>query len=261
MRDHPIIGACHHGVVDVVVHAGLARPQAAEIALRVVLLEHPGLIRRLRAGHNHDVFLATGRAYTDAETRVLLAHDHNIVRLQGAYAVAPHGVRPPGVIDGGVEDELLPYPRRAVEDAFQAVLQQLTGTQILDEELKALVAGHVDRIGQQITRIAHRGRTEGEEVVAFGERVDVEKHLLPFRRTLLRDGRRSPRIGAFRHRDAAAVAILLPLLGAPVVPVLTAALGHGHVRLLDAGLDLSEDILGQGVQVRGLFCGVGVFSL
>ena len=95
--------------------------------------------------------------------------------------------------------------------------------EVLDPDRVALVADHVGGVGEQVAVGADRGAAEREELVALGERVEVEQHLLAGQRRLVGRGvlgglRRGPvvRVG---DRDAAAGAVLLALEGAAVVPV------------------------------------------
>ncbi len=91
--------------------------------------------------------------------------------------------------------------------------------------------------------VAHRGAAEGEVLRALGQLVFVEEDLLlasgfAGRRELVAAAGGSPAVDG----------VVLPLLGARVVPPRTPPGRHRHVGLLDAGLHLFEEGATQGAE-------------
>ena len=133
--------------------------------------------------------------------------------------------------------------------------------EVLDPDRVALVADDVGGVGQQGAVGADRRAAEREEVVALGERVEVEQHLLAGQRGLV--GRAVlGRAAAGSSRPGRATgtrqlrAVLPALEGAAVVPVAAVAGRHRQVGLLGAGLDLLEDRAAAGRP--GARCGPAV---
>ncbi len=174
--------------------------------------------------------------------------------------VPPDLVGAPGLVDGRVVEVLARrVPGGAADDADDLVGAVLAGGQVEDPDRVALVADHVGRVGEQGAVGADAGAAEREELVALGQRVEVEQQLLAGQRGLVGRGvlggpRRGPVVGV-GHRDPAAGAVLLALEGAAVVPVAAVAGRHRQVGLAGAGLDLVEDRLAQVGEVRGLLPG------
>jgi len=129
----------------------------------------------------------------------------------------------------------------------------------LDPQREALVAGEVGGVGQPALVRAGAERAEAEELVAVGQLVTVEQHLLPVQRPAVRGDRRDHLAGP--DRAPAVHRVLLALDRPGVVP--PAALAHrdGQVALLGARLDLLEDLLAQRGQMAGERAGVGVLGL
>ena len=187
--------------------------------------------------------------------------NQHVFRLRRANAVAPHGIGAPGFVDTLVEDVVLAYPAGAIKDAGEFIGQIFAGLQVFHVQVKALVAGGVDGICQVAPTGGHRGCTQGEKFVALSQRVQVQHNLFAGNRPVVRDARWSPRISAFFDRDAAGIAVVFALFGAPVVPIIARARRHGHVGLFDARGDLGINIVPQAGQVFGLRVRIGVFRL
>ena len=100
--------------------------------------------------------------------------------------VAPDLVGAPGLVDGRVvEVRALAVPGRAAHRADDLVVEHLAVAQVLDPDRVALVADHVGGPGEQVPVGADRGAAEGEELVALGQRVEVEQQLLAGQRGLV----------------------------------------------------------------------------
>ena len=143
--------------------------------------------------------------------------------------VAPDLVGAPGVVDGRVVERLAGgVPGGAAEDAVDLVVEQLAGAEVLDPDRVALVADDVDGVGEQRAVGADARAAEGEEVVAVGQDVEVEQHLLAGQRRAVGAGvlgvgpRRRPVVGAGDGHPAGG-AVLAALEGAAVVPVVAHA--------------------------------------
>ena len=100
-------------VLDAVLHALAARQHHAPRTGRVGRVQQPGLAGDLAAHGDVQVALAAGEPHADPEPLVgFLVHDHVVIR-RGADHMPQHPVRPPGVVDGHVEQ------RRAVQRQAQ----------------------------------------------------------------------------------------------------------------------------------------------
>ena len=116
--DNPVVLALDDGVIDVVVHAGFTLPQQAEVALGVVLFEHPYLRGHLGAYAKEEVLIRAGAADADVEVLVIFLKHLHVLGLRGAYLVAPNGIGTPCIVDGGVENKAVSSPGSAVENAL-----------------------------------------------------------------------------------------------------------------------------------------------
>jgi hypothetical protein len=191
--------------------------------------------------------------------------DQLVLVLAGAEAVAPDLVGTPGLVGGRVvERGGVAVPGGAAVDVGELVVEQFAGGEVLDAYGVALVAGDVGRVGEQGGARAHAGAAEAEEVVALGECVEVEQHLLAGERGLVVGDvggcRRGPVVGVGGLHPAAR-AVLLPLEAAAVVPVAARARRDAQIGLESARLDLLEDLRAQVGEVVGLCLGVGVLGL
>ena len=265
VHDEEPVLAAEHGVVEGVLHAFTPLREDPEARVGVVRVEEAVLGRRLRPGGDDEETVAAGPADADEEPLVGLVVDQLVVGLRGAQPVPPDLVGAPGVVDGRVVEALAgPVPGRAADDAGDLVVEH-AGREVLDPDRVALVADHIGRVRQHRAVRADAGTAQGEELVALGELVEVEQHLLARQRRGVRPGvlvgtRRRPVVRP-AHRDPAAGAVLLPLERAAVVPEPAAAGRHREVGLEGAGLDLVEDRLTKAAQVRGPVLRVGVLRL
>ena len=255
------VPAADHGVLEGVLDAVAAGRDDPELPGRVVRVEHRVLRGGLGLRDPQQEAVAAGAAEPGPEPLVgLVVHDH-VVGHGGAQHVPPDLVRAPRVVGGGVEQRAAPpVPGAAAEGVGHLVGQHLAGAQVLDPEQVALVADHVGAEREQPAVGADRDPAEGEELVALGQLVGVDQHLLAGDRDVGLEGRRGPVVGP-GHRAAAAGAVLLVLVGAAVVPPVADPVGHRQVGLQGVRLDLGEDLLAQAVQVGGAGLGVGVLGL
>ena len=107
----------------------------------------------------------------------------------------------------------------------------------------------------------HPRTTQREKLVSLCQHIAIKNDFLALRRGVFWNDRRGPRILVRQHRKPARKEITLPLLGTAVIPVITVAGRHGHVRFLHPRLDLLENILPQLLLILGHLIGVGVLGL
>jgi hypothetical protein len=104
--------------------------------------------------------------------------------------------------------------------------------------------------------VADRGAPDGEVVRALGERVLVEQDLFLLARL---SGRRQ--LLEATGGASAVDAVVLPLLGAGVVPPRASSGGHRHVGLFDPGLHLLEEAATEFGEGCRFLLRVGVLGL
>ncbi len=266
VHDQEDVFAGDDGVVEGVLEALAALGEDLPAGVRVVGVEVAVLRGDLRPGRDHQEPVGARAADADPEAAVGLVVDQLVVGLAGAEAVPPDLVGAPGVVDGRVVEVLAgAVPGGSAERAGDLVAAQLAGREVLHADRVALVADDVGGVGEQGAVGADRRAAEREELVALGERVQVDEDLLTGQGRLVGVGvlgrlRGSPVVGV-GDRDPAAGAVLLAGEGATVVPVAAVAGRHGQVGLAGACLDLVEDRLAQVGEVRGALLGVGVLGL
>ena len=226
--------------------------------LRVVGVEHVHLGGRLRPQPQQEpALVAAGRHAHPEPLVVLLVHEHVVGRV-AAHPVAPQLVRPPRVVEPGVEDELpVAAELDAVADAGHGGVEHLTRRDVADRQGEALVTLGVDGERDEPVVGAHGERAEREELAVAGLDVAVDHDLLP---------RHGIRLGVRAHRGVgerrAALRGVLPTLdGARVVPPRAADDRHRQVALLHPRADLLDDGAAQRGEVRGAGLGVGVLGL
>ena len=247
-------------VLDLVLHALPARRDEADLSLGPGGVQQPGLAGDRARDRQDQEPLAAGQPHADPELLVRLLVDQHVLRRGRAEHVPPHPVRPPGVVDGDVEQRrAIQRPGRAVEGVRDLVGRRLPGHQVLDPEGEALAAGEIGGVREQPPVRAHRVRAHSEERPVTGQLVPVEQHLLALERRAVRAHRRP---GVVRADGAAAEHRVLLALDRPgVVPPAALAGRHGQVGLLGPGLDLAEDGLAQARLAGGQRLGVGVLGL
>ena len=255
--DEQPVAASRDDVLDVVLDALPAGPDDAELACRVTRVQQPALAGDVGAGLDDQEPAAAGEADADPVLLVGLVED-----LRVGFAVRtlpdpvpPHGVRPPGVVHGRVEQVLA----ARVEERAGARARDLVGECLAvagqgpHPDRVPLVALGVDGVEQSRTVGADVEAAERVEVVPLGLRVVVQQDLLAREAVLLRvliQRRRLPVVGAVDGR-AAVDAVLLALDGARVVPPVAFAGRDAQVGLPGARLDLVEDLLTQHGELLG----------
>ena len=175
-----------------------------------------------------------------------------------AQLVAPDLERPLGLVHPDVEDEVgCGGPGQAVPRVRHRLgCRRDARAQGSELQLVLLVAPQIGRIGEPVVVVAHGGTPDGEVVRALRQHVLVEQDLL-----LLAGLTRRGQLADATGRAPAVDAVVLPLLGARVVPPGSPPGRHRHIRLFDPGLHLLEEGDPEvGQRGRRLF-GVGVLGL
>ncbi len=248
-HQQPVLTA-EDGVLDGVLHPVPPWCDDAELPGGVVGVEDGVLGGGAGAGRADQEAVAAGASHAGPEPLVRLVEDDDVVLHRGAEQVTPDLVGPPGVVGGRVEQRgAVTVPGAAAHGVRDLVGEQLAGAQVLDLEQVALVADDIGAEREQPAVRAHRDRAEREEVVPLRQLVGVEEHLLAGYVDVGVELGRGPVVGPL-CRATAARAVLLVLVGAPVVPPLADPRGHGEVSLLGVGADLLEDLCAQSVEVR-----------
>ena len=156
-----------------------ARPPRRGSVDRVVGGHEAYLGRVAAAGEQHGVRTAAGGLDLQLEPPVLLLPDLRVVVLRRAEDVAPHRVRPVGLVQGRVEQSgAVGRPGQAVVRPGQDVGQVGAGAEVAHPQLVDLVAVVVDGVGQQPAVRARFPDAELEEVVPGREHVLVQDHLV-----------------------------------------------------------------------------------
>ena len=182
-------------------------------------------------------------------------------RDRRADLVEPDGVRPPGVVDRGVDDEpAVGGELRAGERLGDHVRQVTAGGELAHADGVPLVAGDIDAVEQEGPVRGDLEAAEGEELVALGLDVAVEQNLLAGHGLVGVEFRRGPVVGR-SERCAALDAVLLAFAGAAVVPPVAPADRYREVGLQRARLDLLEDACALGLQMGRARIRVGVLAL
>ena len=216
-------------------------------------------LRRVRAvqADQHPGGIA-GRPGPEREAPVgLLEHEH-VAAGVAAQLVAPELERPLGLVHADVEHvvgrgrpgQAVPGPGHRLGGGRDA---RAEGPEL---ELVPLVAADIGRIGQPVVVVADGGAAHGEVVRALRQHVLVEQDLLLLA-GLARRGQLADPAGGAPAMDA----VVLPLLGARVVPPGSPPGRHRHVGLFDPGLHLLEEARAEGGQRGGRLVGVGVLGL
>jgi hypothetical protein len=243
-------------VLDAVLDVLLARLHHRELALRVVGVEEPHLVGDLGADVHDDVRVVLGGADAQVEALVVLLEHEHVVVGRRAEGVAPELVGPHGVVGLHVEERaVVERPGRAIVGARHEVGQVLASREIAEAEVVELGTGSVGRPREQAPVGGDVEGPEGEELAVARLDVLVEEHGL--------GGRAGRRVGGVGvgHRLAAVDRVLLALLGAGVVPPAAPPHRHRQVGLLDARLDLLEQLLLERLGVGELRLGPGVLGL
>ena len=186
VQDQEHVLAADDRVVEGVLQPLAALAEDPEAELGCVGVEEAVLRGDLRAGRDDDEPVAAAAADADEEAAVLLVVDQLVVGLRGAEAVPPDLVGAPGLVDGRVVEVLAgAVPGGAADHADDLVGAVLAGGEVEDPDRVPLVADHVGRVGEQGAVGADAGPAEREELVALGQRVQVEQQLLAGQRRLV----------------------------------------------------------------------------
>ena len=235
-------------VVDVVLVVALARQEHAECQRRVRRVGVAPFGRNRALGLDQDVAVVLGVEHAGVEALVLLLVDQHVLRRIRAEHMALHeiaqqrfrvllDVHDAGAVRGPGEVRL---------DVLDAVRERLAGFQVLEAQRVLAPADRVVHVGQDAVVRRDRHRADLVEIVARGERVAVEHHLLG---------------GLERARLAGVDRVLLAGLEAGVVPVAALAVRHGRIVLLEAGDELVVQPLLERIRVRRHRLLVGVLGL
>ena len=173
----------------------------------------------------------------DAEALVVLAEEELVVVGAGPQVVAPQLEGSPRVVDAHVEEGPgVRGERRGVGDVLDRLWGRLATVQRGERDRVALIAGEVDADRAQRVVGCDLEDADRAEVVALGEHVLVEEHLLA-------RGVEARRVARAGVRASAVHRVALGLEGPLVVPPRTPSDRRGHVGLLDARDDLVVDRL------------------
>ena len=261
MQHQPARLAANLGVGNVVLHLRLAGAQTPKLAGGIIALQHPYFAAELAARFDVQELFHAIRTNPHPETLVRFIKHAHIVGDRGTHLVPPHGIGAPCVVDTLVKQVLLTAPGQPRRNTLNGILQQLARSQVLDAQRVALVTGGVGGISQEPAGLRHPRTTQREKLVSLCQHIAIKNDFLALRRGVFWNDRRGPRILVRQHRKPARKEITLPLLGTAVIPVITVAGRHGHVRFLHPRLDLLENILPQLLLILGHLIGVGVLGL
>ena len=149
------------------------------LAGRVVAAEVPTFARELARAREDDVALALRQLDAELETLVILLEDEHVAADGRAQLVPPDLVRAHRLVRADIEECLaVGRPGRAVIDVVEDVWKVPPGRQVAEAHLVELVAGEVDRVGEDVLVLAVLDVTELEVVVTLGQLVAVELDLL-----------------------------------------------------------------------------------
>ena len=226
------------GRLDVVLDPLAARGQHPPLPLRVVGVEDVHLGGRLRPQPQQQPPLVAAGGHAHPEALVVLLVHQDVVGRVAADPVPPQLVRPPRLVEPGVEHELpVAAQLDAVADAGDRGVEDVTGGDVADGQVEALVARGVDRERHEPVVGADGERPQREELAVTRFDVAVDDDLLPRHGIRLgvgshgRVGQRRPHLGG----------VLEALDGAGVVPPRAARDGHRQVGLLHPRADLLDD--------------------
>ena len=181
-----------------------------------------------------------GAPGTQREPPVVLLEDQDIVGRVGPEFVTPQLVRTHGFVEADVEDGGGPArPRQSVARVghhLGGTVRRRRRVERAESELVTLVARGVGAVGQHRVVRADNGGPHGEVLVPLRQDVLVQQYLFLCSR-LARRGQFVAACGRAPAMDA----VVLALLGAPVVPPRPAPGRNGHVGFEDAGLHLLEE--------------------
>ena len=169
-----------HAVLGVVLHAAPTATHRAGGGSGVLGIEHPHLAGVAVLREQHDQAAGARRADADLELLVrLLQHQHVLVG-RCADPVAPHLVGAVGLVVHRVEEvRRVGAPRSAVVGPRHDVGQVLAALQVPPSELVDLVAGAVDRVGEQSFVRTDHCQAELQVARVVGQEVGVEQKLAP----------------------------------------------------------------------------------
>ena len=167
------------GWLDVVLHSLAARRQHPPPGIRVVGVEHVHLGGRLRPEPQQQPPLVAAGGHAHPEPLVVLLVHQHVVGGVAPDLVPPQLERAPGIVEAGVEHEPpVAAELDAVADAGDRGVEHLTGGDVADGQVEALVTRGVDGEGDQPVVGADGERPEREELAVAGLDVAVDDDLL-----------------------------------------------------------------------------------
>ena len=232
-------------VIDVVLVSCLSRLHQRRRGKGVAGGQEPHLRRGVRhGGDEHEV----------AGARAPLVEVEPLVRLFVEKVVLRRADRVPVDLVGALGDrvfhdvEEIPWVARPGDrvDARDPLRPVLHGAQVAHVQVVLAEAGLVGRIGEQVAVVAHVPRTELHELLALGELVHVEQHLL---------------FGVGRSVAPRQDHVLLSLLRPRVIPVAVLRERRGGVGLLHPREHLLVELPLQALRRLHERVGVGGFRV
>jgi hypothetical protein len=241
--EHVAPGA--HTVVDRVLVVLLAGQDELPGCRRLGRAQPADLARGEAPGAGEDQRPAARAPDAEPEERVRLLVEHHVVGHRRAPAVAPQPIRPLGVVLQHVEQGRRVRRPGDAADVLDALGRERSRHEVLDVERVVTETGEVERVGQPAPVVTHREGAQGQELVALGQRVQVERDLL----------------GGIGRPLATVDRVLLAGLRPRVVEPAQVRIGHALVVLLDARQHLAVE---RGLERLGRLhhlVGVGVLGL
>ena len=223
-----------------------------ELAERVVGVEGVDLGRHRRTDDEEHDRLVARASYCDAVLRVALFVDQDVVRRVGPDLVAPQLPRAHRLVDPCEEDVgALGAPREAVVDVVQHVVDVALATERSDRDPVQLVA--VDVGTHRDPPVVGADGEHADRQVVVTDRLDV----LVQDDLLVLEGDQRVDHGGFElvnaDGDAATDGVAQALASALEVPPRATAHRDRDVGLLDARLDLGEELVLDGFEWRAPF--------
>jgi hypothetical protein len=166
-----------HRVLCVVPHPGSPSADAAWCAGRVVGVDDPHLARVAAPGPDHQQPTAPGGPEVHLEPFVGLLEHQRVLVVRRPDGVAPDLEGTVDLVVDGVEELVRSgAPGAAVVAARHLVGQVIAGVEITEAQTVDLVAGPVERVGEQpVVRTDHR-ESELEMAAVVGQLALVEQH-------------------------------------------------------------------------------------
>ncbi len=232
-------------MIDLILMAARSRQKYFEFAKRLIGIEITVLVGDRLRRHQQQVPLRLGLENVHAESLVVLLVDQLVGRRIGADDVAPDlMLAQRGFVLFAVEQRpVVVAPGKIFGDVGDHVRQHSAAGQALDIGRVNPPSLGVDGVSEQILPRTHRRPADGEKLMAFGQGVAVEHHLL----------------GRIECSQLAAVdRILFTRLEAGVVEIVVALVRHRQIGLLDPAFDFFEKLFLELLSMRHRLGGKGV---